>query len=100
MEILIDLKKEKNRRLNLQRDEELKEFVINDIFMNEDVIKMMAVKFNIIDDKEKVFWIDINNNTRGLTKTEFGDLIRLGSQKVEEIYFKYRKLKDELEKQI
>jgi len=87
------------KELDKQRNEELKGFVIDDIFMNEDVIKTMAVAFNIAGDKEKIEWIDVNNQTVSFSKADFGVLIKKGSQKIKEIYFKYRKLKDDLLKE-
>jgi len=83
-------------KLNEKRDNELKGFVINNIFMNEDIIKTMAVAYNIAADNETIEWIDINNKVVKFTKADFGALIKQGSNRVKEIYFKYRKLKDEL----
>jgi len=87
------------KELDQQRNEELKGFVIDDIFMNEDIIKTMAVAFNIAGDDEQIEWIDISNKTVTFSKADFGALIKKGSQKVKEIYFKYRKLKDDLLKE-
>lgn len=90
------LKEDERRYLNLKRDAELKGFVIDDILISEDILKTMSIKFSLLNENEKVVWIDINNVNKEFTKTEFADLIKLSSQKIEEIYFKYRKLKDEL----
>jgi hypothetical protein len=89
-------KKEKIAELNKQRDQELKGFIINDIFINKEIIYDMSVVYNTLGDDEKVNWIDINNNQIELTKDELGALILEGRKKIEEIYFKYRKLKDEI----
>ncbi len=82
--------------LNIVRANELKSFMIDDIFMSEDIIKTMAVQYNIASDDEVIEWIDINNQTVTFSKVELGALIKVGSQKVKEIYFKYRLLKNEL----
>ena len=88
----------KKRLFDFSRDEELKTgVVISDVFMNEDIIKTMAVQHNIATDDEVIEWIDINNQTVTFSKVDFGALIKAGSQKVKEIYFKYRALKNELE---
>ncbi len=95
----VDIKKDIDfaiDELNQQRDKELKGFVIDNIFMNEDIIKTMAVAYNIAADNETIEWIDINNKVVKFTKADFGALIKQGSNKVKEIYFKYRNLKDEL----
>ena len=89
-------RKRKVRELNNQRDKELKGFVIDSIFMNEDVIKTMTVAYNIATDNETIQWIDVNNQVVDFSKADFGALIKQGSTKVKEIYFRYRKLKDEL----
>lgn len=90
-----DLAYNKNK-LNLQRNNELKGFIIDNILMNEDTIKTMAVSFNIATDDEQIEWIDIENKVVAFNKTDFGALIKKGSNKVKEIYFRYRKLKDEI----
>jgi len=82
--------------LNMKRDKELQGFVIDNIFINEDIIKTMAVQFNIADDTEMIQWIDINNQVVEFGKADFGALIKQGSMKIKEIYFKYRQLKDEI----
>ena len=81
-------------KLSIERDNELKGFVIDNIFMNEDTLKTMAVQYNIAEANEVIEWIDINNQTVTFSKTDFGALIKAGSQKVKEIYFNYRALKD------
>ena len=86
-----------SNELDAKRDKELSGFVISDIAMNENIIKTMAVQFNIAEDDETIEWIDINNQTVTFSKVEFGGLIKQGSQKVKEIYFKYRALKNKLE---
>lgn len=92
-EVLKDLKK---RELNLARDKELQGFEIDNIFINEEIIKTMAVQFNIADDTEIIQWIDEDNQTVEFSKADFGGLIKKGVQKVKEIYFKYRNLKDQV----
>ena len=83
--------------LNQKRDEELKTgVVVSDVFMNEDIIKTMAVQHNIATDDEVIEWIDTNNQFVTFNKVDFGVLIKQGSNTIKEIYFKYRKLKDEL----
>lgn len=83
--------------LNQKRAEELKTGVVaSDVFMNEDIIKTMAVQHNIAKTDEVIEWIDVNNQTVTFSKADFGALIKQGSQKVKEIYFKYRALKDDL----
>ena len=84
------------QELNKKRNDELKSFVINDIFMNEEQIKTMAVVYNITDSSESIEWINISNQVVSFTKADFGALIKQGSQKIKEIYFRYRKLKDNL----
>jgi len=56
----------------------------------------MAVKYNTTTDDEKIHWIDADNKIIEFTKAEFGNLIKKGTKKVEEIYFKHRRLKDEV----
>jgi len=83
--------------LNVQRNEELKiGVVVSDVFMNEDIIKTMSVNYDMALADEVIDWIDINNKTVTFNKFDFGVLIKSGSQKVKEIYFKYRALKDDL----
>jgi len=93
----IVLNESKKRHLNNQRDDELKGFIIDNIFLNKEIIKDMAVKFTTLGDDEKAHWIDVDNQVVELTKAEFGALVKQGTEKVEAIYFKYRQLKDELE---
>lgn len=82
--------------LNISRDKELVEgFVIDGIFLNEEIIKTMAVAYTITPSGQTIDWIDVNNNPVKLTKEKMQRLIAQGSQKVKEIYFKYRQLKDE-----
>lgn len=95
-EILRRDKKAKKIELDSKRDNELKGFVISNVFMNENIIRTMAVQHNIATDDEVIEWIDINNQTVTFNKVDFGALIISGSQKVKEIYFKYRALKDDL----
>jgi len=83
--------------LDKQRDKELQGFIVDDIFMNEDVIKTMLVAYNVAVDDEIIQWIDINNQVVDFSKTNFGALIKQGSTKVKDIYFKYRKLKDDVD---
>jgi len=83
--------------LNYKRNNELKGFTIDNIFLNKEIIKDMAVKFTTLGDDEKAHWIDVDNQVVELTKAELGALVKQGTEKVEAIYFKYRQLKDELE---
>jgi hypothetical protein len=85
--------------LNQQRDKELKGFTIDNIFLNKEIIKDMAVKYTTLGDDEKAHWIDLDNKVVELTKAELGVLVKQGTDKVEAIYFKYRQLKDEIETQ-
>lgn len=82
------------QELNQMRDKELGLFIIDNIEMNEDIIYKMSIKYNTIADNEKIKWIDANNKVVEFTKANFGQLIKKGTAKVEEIYFKYRQLKD------
>jgi hypothetical protein len=54
----------------------------------------MAVKFNVMADTDTANWIDIANFKVTLSKGEFGALIAQGTAKIEEIYLRYRQLKD------
>ena len=80
--------------LNKQRDKELKLFIIDNIEMNEDIIYKMSVKYNTTTGTDKIKWINADNNIVEFTKQDFGALIKKGTDKIEEIYFKYRQLKD------
>ena len=82
--------------LNSKRDFELDSIIISDILINQDIIKMMAVGYNTALDDEVIEWIDINNQIVTFNKIDFGVLIKQGSNTIKEIYFKYRKLKDDL----
>ena len=82
--------------LDSQRDEELRGFVIDNIFYNENIIFSMSVSYNISLDIDSIEWIGHDNQLLTFSKSDFGDLIKLGSQRVKEIYFKYRQLKDKL----
>ena len=82
------------QELNQQRDKELKLFIIDNIEMNEDIIYKMSVKYNTTTGTDKIKWINADNNIVEFTKQDFGALIKKGTEKVEEIYFKYRQLKD------
>lgn len=82
--------------LDTQRDNELKGFTVDNIFLNKEIIKDMAVKFTTLADNEVAHWIDLDNKTVELSKEALGGLVKKGTQKVEEIYFKYRALKDKL----
>jgi hypothetical protein len=87
--------KEQNRtNLNAQRDKELRELTINNISCTESNVFKMAVKFNVMADTDTANWIDIANFKVTLSKGEFGALIAQGTAKIEEIYLRYRQLKD------
>ena len=94
---ILALKESKKIKLNKDRANELKGFIIDNIFLNKEIIKDMAVKFTTLGDDEKAHWIDVDNQVVELTKAELGALVKQGTEKVEAIYFKYRQLKDELE---
>jgi len=97
MEVIVtteDLKRAKNRELNAQRDKELQELTINNISCTESNVLKMAVKFNVMADTDTANWIDIANFKVTLSKGEFGALIAQGTAKIEEIYLRYRQLKD------
>ena len=80
--------------LNKQRDAELSGFVIDNIYINEELLKTMAVKHSFAEDDEVIQWIGADNTIVKLNKADFGSLIKQGIVKVETIYFKYRELKD------
>ena len=82
------------QEINQQRDKELKLFIIDNVEMNEDIIYKMSVKYNTASNTDKIKWIDADNKVVEFNKADFGALIKKGAQKVEEIYFKYRRLKD------
>lgn len=81
--------------LNVERDAELELFIVDNIAMNEDLLKTMSVAHTMALDTENIEWIGYDNAKVILTKEEFGALIRLGVDKIKEIYFRYRQLKDE-----
>jgi len=80
------------QELNAQRDKELEGFTIDGIFMNEKILGAMSVELGVATGD--IEWIDVNNKTVTFTKTKFAKLVKDGSAKVKEIYFRYRKLKD------
>lgn len=82
--------------LNNNRDEELKFFVIQNIAMNESLLKTMFTQYSFATDSDTLVWIDINNNQVDFTKDEFGLLIQSGMLKVKDIYFSYRQQKDDI----
>jgi hypothetical protein len=91
----LEFLKEQNRtNLNAQRDKELQELTINNISCTELNVFKMAVKFNVMADTDTANWIDIGNFKVTLSKSEFGALIAQGTAKIEEVYFRYRQLKD------
>ena len=95
--ILSEYKKRiKIEELNNKRNKELKGFVIDNIFLTEDILKTMAVKYSISSDDELINWIWIDNEIIQLTIAELWELIKKGSDKIWEIYFKYRMLKDNI----
>ena len=81
---------------NNQRNNELKGFVIDNIFLTEDILKTMAIKYSISSDDELINWIWVDNKIIQLTIAELWELIKKGSDKIGYIYFKYRKLKDNI----
>jgi hypothetical protein len=93
---LLNFEKQK-QKLNQLRDGELNSLVIDNILVSENIVKTMSVKYNISLDDDTVSWIDINNQTIIFTKSEFGSLLKKATDKIEYIYFKYRKLKDDLQ---
>jgi len=82
--------------LSQQRDEELNSIIINNILINEKIINTMQVELNATEDNEKIEWIDKDNKIVKFTKAQFEALIKKGILKIKAIYFKYRKLKDDL----
>jgi len=82
--------------LNRQRDKELEGFVIDGIYLNKEYIKDLSIKHSLLKDSEKAKWITADNKETLLTKEQIESLIKQGSERIEEIYFKYRKLKDEV----
>ena len=89
-------KRIKIEELNNKRKKELQGFVIDNIFFTENILKTMAVKYSISSDDELINWIWVNNKIIQLTKAELWELIKKGSDRIQEIYFKYRKLKDNI----
>ena len=95
--ILSEYKKRiKIEELNNKRNKELTGFVIDNIFLTEDILKTMAVKYSISSDDELINWIWVDNKIIQLTIAELWELIKKGSDKIWEIYFKYRNLKDNI----
>jgi len=90
----IALKSQRDKKLNAQRDEELQELTISNISCTESNVFKMTVKFNVMADTDIANWIDIDNQRVSFSKGEFGMLIAQGTAKIEEIYFRYRQLKD------
>jgi len=89
-------KRIKIEELNNKRKKELQGFVIDNIFFTENILKTMAVKYSISSDDELINWIWADNKIIQLTKAELWELIKKGSDRIQEIYFKYRKLKDNI----
>lgn len=89
-------KEQRLSQLNQERDTELKNIFIDGILCTEELLKTMSVKYAITSDVGVFNWINVNNETVTLSKEEFGLLIAQGVAKVEEIYFRYRRLKDEV----
>jgi hypothetical protein len=90
------LKEQKLKELIAQRNKELQELTVNNISYTESNMFKMAVKFNIMKDDDTANWIDIDNQQVSFSKGEFGMLIAQGTAKIEEIYFRYRQLKDKV----
>jgi len=82
--------------LNERRKEELELFFIDNVALNEDIIKTMAVAYVVASDADTIDWIAVDNSLVSYSKDEFGLLIREASNNVKKIYFKYRVLKDNI----
>jgi len=91
----IDIENEK-RELDKKRDDELLGFVIDGVLLNKEYLKDMAVAYSLASASEKIEWINVKNETVKFSRSGLGTLIKKGSDKVKEIYFRYRALKDKL----
>jgi len=86
----------KIEELNTKRNQELEWFIIDDLYINqEELIKMDFVHRYTLD-TEKVVWINTHNNLVEITKASFQTTIQKWLQKVQEIIFKYRTLKNNI----
>lgn len=83
--------------LDKKRDEELKGFEIDSFFLNKEIIKDMAVAHSVMGEGLKTQWINNSNEIVAMTKEEMGNIIKKGTKKVAEIYFKYRIEKDKID---
>lgn len=90
-EFAINSRKEE---LNKERDKKLSGFVIDNIFVNESIVKTMAVTYSITEDGEFVDWIDVDNNKIQLSKQQLATIIKSATNTIKAIYFEYRSLKD------
>jgi len=86
----------KIKKLNDDRYKELNSFTLNDILMNENLVKTMAVRYSVLEDDDVINWINIHNQKVQFTKVELGMAIKNATLEIEKIYFKYRSLKDEV----
>jgi len=88
------IREQKLKELTSKRDKELQKLTILNISCTESNMFKIAVKFNIMKDTDTANWIDIDNQQVSFSKGEFGMLIAQGTAKIEEIYFRYRQLKN------
>jgi len=86
----------KIEELNTQRNQELEWFIIDDLYMNQEELIKMDFVLRHTPDTEKVVWINIHNNLVEITKVSFQTTILKWLQKVQEIIFKYRELKNNI----
>lgn len=89
-------KRDKKNKLNLSKEKELNNLVINNISCSVSSLFMMAVKYSVVPSDGTITWIGADNTPVVMTKDEFGQLISKGTEAIEEIYFRYRKLKDKV----
>ena len=82
------------RDLDRLRGIDLEGFVIDNVFMNEELIKTMMAQHTFTPDGENIEWIGDDNSILVFTKEDFGLLIKQGISNIKDIYFKYRKAKD------
>jgi len=78
------------KELEMAKDRQFDNIVVNDIVMTREIIYDLATIHGLMTDKSKQNWIDVNGGVVKLTKSAVAKLILGGKDARQDIYFSFR----------
>lgn len=94
--VVVNTLKKQQQQLTKKRDKELDNLVIDNVLCDANSVNKISIRHSLMSDTDKAKWISKDNQVIEFSKSELHTLLEKSAASIEEIYMRYRLLKDKL----